>query len=557
MTARQPDLDDLSGEPRSFDLRDYWLIIRRHVILVVVLTVLGAIAAAGYAEHSGHKYEATAQVLVTPPIQGADTSVGSSSQLLSSQVNMSTEQAVAQSPPVVLEAARLLHVQPSVLQAEAGHLTVTVPATTLTTSNVLQITWQANGPAKAQAGANAFGNAYLSYRRQLLSSEINSQIASFSRSLASVQQQLTKLHAQIQRTPSTSPLLESLGLKLKPLDSAQAAYTGKLASLSLYNDSGGALMPAARPLSPAGLSHKVILVVGLLLGLLLGLVAAFVRDALDDRIRDAAQFEQKLGAPTLAVVPPGASLTDPESQAAEAMHTLRAMLTALAVRRQLRTLLVVAADSSVSASELAAGLGVALAESRRRVLVIAADLRGSALPQIFDVPSDPGLSDLFVDGSDSKALMLKPRQVAGMLLPGQVARQLAVLPQGPQLAYALAALDSDAMRGLLHDARETYDFVLLDSPPATASGDAYALAPNVDGVIVAAHERHTKGQAVEELSGRLDRIGAVVAGGVLIAKGRTGGRRQRPRRAQRSHGVEPVRDAPVVAAEGQARRAQL
>jgi Mrp family chromosome partitioning ATPase len=550
MTARQPDLDDLSAEPRSFDLRDYWLIIRRRAILVVVLTVLGAIAAGGYAEHSGHKYEATAQVLVTPPIQGADTSVGSSSQLLSSQVNMSTEQAIAQSPPVELKAARLLHVQPSVLQAQAGHLTVTVPATTLTTSNVLQITWQANGPAKAQAGANAFGNAYLSYRRQLLSSEINSQIASLSRSLASVQQQLTKLHAQIQRTPRSSPLLQGLGLKLKPLVSAQAAYTGKIASLSVYNDSGGALMPAARPLSAAGLSHKVILVVGLLLGLLLGLVAAFVRDALDDRIRDAAQFEQKLGAPTLAVIPPGASLTDPESQAAEAMYTLRAMLTALAVRRQLRTLLVVAADSSVSASELAAGLGVALAESGRRVLVVAADLRGSALPQIFDVPSDPGLSD-------PKALMLKPRQVAGMLLPGQVARQLAVLPQGPQLAYALAALDSDAMRGLLHDARETYDFVLLDSPPATAAGDAYALAANVDGVIVAAHERHTKGQAVEELSGRLDRIGAVVAGGVLIAKGRTGGRRQRPRRAQPSHGVEPVRDAPVVAAEGQARRARL
>ena len=78
--------------------------------------------------HSGHKYAATAQVLVTPPIQGAGAS--SSSQQLSSEVNMSTEQAVAQSPPVMLGAAKLLHVQPSVLEAEAGHLTVTgVPAT--------------------------------------------------------------------------------------------------------------------------------------------------------------------------------------------------------------------------------------------------------------------------------------------------------------------------------------------------------------------------------------------------------------------------------------------
>src|ERR1019366_523986 len=135
--------------------------IRRHATLIVALTVLGAIAAAGYAVHSGHKYAATAQVLVTPPIEGSAT--GSSAQQLSAQVNMSTEQAVAQSPPVVLGAARLLHVRPSVLQAAAQHLTVTVPATTLTTSNVLQIAWQAKSPAAAQAGANAFANAYLSY----------------------------------------------------------------------------------------------------------------------------------------------------------------------------------------------------------------------------------------------------------------------------------------------------------------------------------------------------------------------------------------------------------
>lgn len=250
MTARQPDLDDLSGEPRSFDLRDYWLIIRRHATLIVVLTVLGAIAAAGYAVHSGHKYAATAQVLVTPPVQGqAASSSGSSAQQLSGQVNMSTEQAVAQSPPVVLRAARLLHVRASVLQAEAGHLTVTVPATTLTTSNVLQITWQGKGPAKAQAGANAFANAYLSYRRQLLGSEINGQIASLSRSLASVQQQLTKLRARLLRTPTSSPLHQSQALKARQLGSAQDAYLSKIASLSLYDDSGGTVMPAALPLS--------------------------------------------------------------------------------------------------------------------------------------------------------------------------------------------------------------------------------------------------------------------------------------------------------------------
>jgi Mrp family chromosome partitioning ATPase/capsular polysaccharide biosynthesis protein len=570
MTAR-PDLDGPSGEPRSFDLRDYWMIIRRHATLVVVLTVLGVIAGAGYAEHSGHSYTATAQVLVIPSTQGPN---GSAQQ--SFQANMTTEQTVAQSSPVVLQAAKLLHERASAVQAAvAKHLTVTVPATTLTTSNLLQISWQAKSPSAAQAGANAFASAYLSYRRQLLASQLNSQIASLRRGLASVQGQLTKVHVQLNKTPTSSPNHQSLALKLNELASVATADNSQLASLSTYNDIGGSLIAAARPVAPTGLGHKVFVVVGALLGLLIGLILAFVRDVFDDRMRDVAQFEQKLGAPTLGVLPPGGivpydaqdsgigarkrqpsmivTVASPDSEAAEAVRSLRAVLAAMATRRQLRTLLVVAADSSVSAGQLAAELGVALAESGRKVLLFAADLRGSTLPQIFDVPNTAGLSDLLVGDADQEGMTRKPRQVAGVALSAQTAQQLRVLPRGPQLAHAHAALDSTVMQRLLHDARQAYDFVLLDSPPASVAADAYALAANVDGVIVAARERHTRGRAVEELSGRLEQIGALVVGGVFIGRGGSGQYPQRARGPARPHPVELTRGGTVAAPAPDAR----
>jgi Mrp family chromosome partitioning ATPase/capsular polysaccharide biosynthesis protein len=559
MTARQPELDDLSGEPRSFDLRDYALIVRRHTVLIVVLTVIGAAVAAGYAVLSGHAFAATAQVLVASPSQGSSSS--STAQQLATQANMTTEEAIAQSPPVVSQAARLLHVPSSSLQAEAAkRLTVNVPATTLATSNVLQISWKAKGPAAAQAGANAFAEAYLSYRHQLLASQINSQVASLSRGLASVQQQLTKVNTQLDRIPvpappaPPSPLRQSLAQKLKSLESAQSAFNSKLAALSIANDSGGNLLPAARPLAPAGMSHKLIVVLGGLLGLLIGLVLAFVWDAFDGRIRDVAQFEQKLGAPALAVFPPDVSPHGPGSQAAEGMRTLRSMLVAMAVRRELRTLLVVAADASVSAGQLAAVLGVALAETGRRVLLVAADMRGSVLPEIFDTPNSVGLSDLLASDGDPKGLLRRSHQVADMALPGQAAPKLTVLPPGPQHAYALALEDSPAMERLLHDAREAYDFVLLDSPPATAAADAYALAANVDGVLVAARERATQVAAVAEVSRRLDRIGAVLVGGVFISKNRAGRNWQRRRDAEPPRGMEVPPSVPVADAEGERAR---
>lgn len=558
MSPRQPaDLYDFGDEPPALDLRNFWSIVRRHAVLVVVLTVIGALAGAAYAVVSGQVYSATAQVLT--------------------QANMSTEQAVAQSPPVIRGAAHILHVRETALQAAAAKdLSVTVPATTLTVSTVLQFTWKATSAAGAQAGANAFANAYLNYRRGLLQIEISHLTTSLYQRSQTVQKEMTKVHSELGQTSTTNPQHQALALKLKELEAVQSAYNNKLSSLSIYNKSTGNLIAAARPLSPSGISHKIIVAMGLLLGLLLGLAAAFLRDAFDDRIRDAAQFEQKLGAATLAVLPHDASLSDnawdsrkaaqrnqrsvvvtsvsPDSQAAEGLRTLRAMMTALAVRKKMRTLLIVSADPSVSAGQLTAELGVALAESGRRVLLVAANLRGSALPQIFDVANNAGLTDVLIGGGEPDVLLRRPRQAAGRILPDRVTPQLSVLPRGPQLPYALEVLDSSAMQRLLENLRETCDFVLLDSPPASEAADAYALAANVDGVIVAGRQGHSQGRAVEALGRRLTQIGAEVVGGVFLSDEPSGARRHRAARAQRSPALELTPSAPVIADVTSARR---
>ena len=276
---------------------------------------------------------------------------------------------------------------------------------------------------------------------------------------------------------------------------------------------------------------------GALLGLLAGLVLAFLRDAFDDRMRDPADLERRLGTPTLAVLPPAengpgdsrdgverqapaiATVESPDSQAAEAVRALRATLVAVAARRHLRTLLVVAADGGVSSGRIAAELGVALAESGRRVLLVAADMRGSVIPQIFDLPDTAGLSDLLVGGGDLEAFTWQPKQVGGVTLPDVIAKRMGVLPSGSQVAHALSVLDSGAMAGLLQSHREAYEFVLLDSPAATVAADAFAVAGQVDGVIVIARAAGTSGRSMEELRRRLDQVDAVVIGGVLIGRG--------------------------------------
>ena len=559
MSAPQPpDRDDFAAEPRSIDLREYWLIVRRRWALILVVTILGALAGLGYAKSTGKSYSATAQVVVAGLTQGP---VNSSTQA-SSQVNMSTEQDVAQSPPVIDQAAKTLGVQPSKLQAEAANrLIVTVPGTSLTTSTVLQIIWKSDSAHDAQAGANAFANAYLAYRHRELANQIASLQSVLQGQLTSLEKQISHVTAELGNSSTDSPAHQNLSIKLDELTGQAGTAGNQLASLPTYNDNGGSVISAALPAAPSGVANKVILVIGALLGLLLGLVVAFVRDLFDDRLRDRRHLEGDLGVPTLAVLPPvpgtlgnswdGAWSTKTElataarsdSRTAEAVRSLRVTLAAVAERTHVRTILVVGADASVSPGCLVAELGVALAQSGRRVLLVAADMRASPLAQIFGVSDNSGLSDLLTGSGNLGTLCRRPKQAGATSLPDAVGKRLAVLPGGSQQAQALSLLDSGAMIDLLQRQRDAYELVLLDSPPATVAADVFALASHVDGVIVIAREGRASERGLEDLRRRLDQVGTLLIGGVFIGKSR-GGRHQR-RRAD----ARPASSSPISSAE--------
>lgn len=534
MTAGTFTAPDDAAEPRSLDLRECWHIVRRRWVLVLTATLLGAIAAAGYAVTSGHKYAATSQVVVFGFSLGPGTV--SSASPLNTPVNMSTEQAIAQSPPVVARAAKILGLPAATLQAETPkQLSIAVPATTLITSNVLQITWTAQKARAAQAGANAFAAAYLSYRHDALAAQIARLRTTDEQQLTGIQDKIARLTGQVNHTQSGTPARARLYFQLNQLHAQSATISSSFASLGNYDVSGGSLIGAALPTIRSGLSHKVIAALGVLLGLLIGVVLAFIRDAFDDRVREPAQLERTLGAPTLAIlpptgngrgnrrdraerrqVPPLAIAASPDSRAADAVRSLRATLAIVAAQRNLRTILVIAADTNVSSSHIAADVGLALAESGRRVLLVAADIRGSALPQIFGLQNNVGLTDLLDGGGDPEILIRHPEQASGAKLPEPITRQLAVLSNGTLMPHALSVLDSSAMDRLLSAVREAYDFVLLDAASAAVAADVFAMAGHVDGVIVVARMAGTRGRTVQELRHRLNQVGALVIGGVFI-----------------------------------------
>ena len=222
------DYEDFAAEPRSVDLRDYWQALRRRWVTLLMAAAVGAVLAGAYAVYKGPSYQATAQVLVTPVTQGP---LNQPSAPAGQLVNMSTEQAVAQSGAVITRAAQVMHVPAAKLQGQAGsQLTITVP----NLADVLQMTWTAGSAQSAQRGADAFAAAYLAYRHEVLAGQIATIESVMHKQVTSLEHQITQVSTELSSGP---PGHHDLTARLSQLNSQLAKTNENLLALPSYDAS--------------------------------------------------------------------------------------------------------------------------------------------------------------------------------------------------------------------------------------------------------------------------------------------------------------------------------
>jgi protein-tyrosine kinase len=191
--------------------------------------------------------------------------------------------------------------------------------------------------------------------------------------------------------------------------------------------------------------------------------------------------------------------TNPES--VEQYRRLAAVLHHAQNERGLRVIMVTSALPGEGKTLTAANLALTLSESyQRRVLLIDADLRRPSVHQLFALPSLSGLSDGLRSAEDRKLTLV------------EVSSHLTVLPAGRPDPDPMSVLTSSRMQYVLDEAREKFDWVIVDTPPVGLMPDAHLLAAMVDGAVLivgAGMSPHRSVAKAAEVIGR-DRILGVV-----------------------------------------------
>ena len=296
------------------------------------------------------------------------------------------------------------------------------------------------------------------------------------------------------------------------------------------------IKPALEPSDPINMPHTIInTVTGGIIGLVVGLVLALIIETMDTSLGTIEDVEEILGIPVLGVIPStdefstkdrgqdGKELKNrplithfaPHSPISEAYRSLRTNLQFIQTEKKAKAYLITSSSLQEGKTYNVVNLSMSLAQAGEKVLLIDADLRRPTVHRIFGLPRQPGLTDYIVGtgelelGSENtieldRTLTFSSAQtdsgwesltntVIDVMLgdfefddilrtPGM--DNLHIINAGQGLLNPAEILRSPRFKEFLHEVRDHYDVIIVDTPPVLPVADAFEVAPEVDGVIL-------------------------------------------------------------------------
>ena len=280
----------------------------------------------------------------------------------------------------------------------------------------------------------------------------------------------------------------------------------------------GRATPPTQPYKP---NHTLNASLGLFAGMFFGFGFIVVRDKTNRMLRVPGDASMYLSVPELGAIPSadrtnvgsrshfprilGGGSDEPElsrwTRPGLVSESFRATIASIISRREggsgPRVLLITSPGPKEGKTVVTGNLGMALAKSGRKVLIVDADFRRPRLSRMFDASEGQGLKDILVSDEQVEALNLRD-YVKSTFVP-----TLDVLPAGCGATADPQFIQSSRLADALRAFRNQYDFIFIDAPPTLPVADARFLSRFTDGVVLVVRANKTSRDAATAAIARL------------------------------------------------------
>lgn len=301
------------------------------------------------------------------------------------------------------------------------------------------------------------------------------------------------------------------------VDTNRALYDGLLQRFKEIGVAGGVginnisvVDTADVPQSPSSPRMLLNLALALMAGLALGAALALILEQIDEAIADPGEVEKRLGLPLLGSVPkvedglPHEALLDRKSELVDAYLAIQTSLRFTTEHGVPRSLAVTSTRPGEGKSTTALAIATTLARSQKRVILVDGDMRSPSIHHLGGVDHDRGLSNFLTGQDDIASLTFEMKNLG-----------FTAMSAGPIPPNAAELLTGNRLQLLIARLLESFDHIVVDSPPVMGLADAPLIASRVEGVVYAVESHRIRTSLVRTAIARLVGANAHILGGVL------------------------------------------
>lgn len=192
-----------------------------------------------------------------------------------------------------------------------------------------------------------------------------------------------------------------------------------------------------------------------------------------------------------------------KSLSMEAYRSLRTSIQYSGIDTELKSLVVTSSIPGEGKSTVAANLAKSFSEMNKKVLLIDADLRKPTIHKKLQLSNQVGLSDLIVQKLSPSEVIQKVEDQFDVLTAGKI-------PPNPA-----ELVGSEKMSQLLSYLKETYDYIIIDTPPVLSVTDPQLLALKADGTLMVIREGKARQKLILNAYKELKKLNVNVIGSIL------------------------------------------